>query len=340
MLLVVCVLKYVVATSLFSITDRPLAQISTGKPPFSELNERQISRALMQGKRPSKPTGTPNLDGFWNVVEGCWNPDPESRPSSHQLLDKLPLRKSPLTRCDSVTIPCLEWTLAPSSTSSSAAEDLSLGPIDSCLLKILDIDSESGQPWTIVKERLSHYGCPLVITEFVQNVIDGRNSESLPRDEPAPLPANPRVDHNNPAVAVVVDCSPPVLIQSRSDVEKLFSRARSLSKRGKEAEAIELCRKLVDLARGSPETFGTTVISNLGHFATELSNAGKASQAGECCHGLVELARNNPDKLGDLAIRTLTSYTMRLSLDGKENEIIQSRREVIELARNCPDRLR
>lgn len=63
----------------------------TEEPPFPELGDGAVINAVLEGRRPSRPTlcsGTP-LDSLWNLLQNCWEESPEMRPTAAQIVERL-----------------------------------------------------------------------------------------------------------------------------------------------------------------------------------------------------------------------------------------------------------
>ena len=65
----------------------------TGTPPFPQLRmDGAVINAVLNGSRPSRPTtctGTPSLDGLWNLLQDCWQEQPAARPTAAQIVERL-----------------------------------------------------------------------------------------------------------------------------------------------------------------------------------------------------------------------------------------------------------
>jgi hypothetical protein len=64
----------------------------TGKPPFPELHVGAVIQAVLEGRRPSRTTscsGTPSLDGLWNLLQDCWEEQPTRRPTAGEIVERL-----------------------------------------------------------------------------------------------------------------------------------------------------------------------------------------------------------------------------------------------------------
>ncbi|KAJ7913692.1 kinase-like domain-containing protein [Mycena leptocephala] len=68
-------------------------ELLTGTAPFPELyTDGAVIIAVLEGHRPSRLaacSGTPSLYGLWNLLENCWQQQPELRPTAAQILERL-----------------------------------------------------------------------------------------------------------------------------------------------------------------------------------------------------------------------------------------------------------
>ncbi|KAJ7779273.1 kinase-like domain-containing protein [Mycena metata] len=68
-------------------------EILTEKVPFyEEKNDMSAMLQVLDGKRPSRPVsciGTPQLDSLWDLLQNCWEDDPQKRPKASQIVDCL-----------------------------------------------------------------------------------------------------------------------------------------------------------------------------------------------------------------------------------------------------------
>ncbi|KAL0565486.1 Rho guanine nucleotide exchange factor, partial [Marasmius crinis-equi] len=81
-------------------------EVFTGQHPFPELpNEAAVALAVNQGRRPSRPTKSPELtDMMWHLMEACWHATPSSRPDVSQVVDRIVEMDSRKTIC-----PAPDW---------------------------------------------------------------------------------------------------------------------------------------------------------------------------------------------------------------------------------------
>jgi serine/threonine protein kinase len=68
-------------------------QMLTGSYPFPELpTDMAVALAVIAGLRPSRPpscSGSPSLDGLWNLLQKCWEDSPENRPVASEIVKHL-----------------------------------------------------------------------------------------------------------------------------------------------------------------------------------------------------------------------------------------------------------
>ncbi|KAH8091675.1 kinase-like domain-containing protein [Cristinia sonorae] len=65
-------------------------ELYTGQPPFPEFNDRQVSRKVVAGLRPSRPTlldGISISDNIWTLLQSCWSEKINTRPTSHVVVE-------------------------------------------------------------------------------------------------------------------------------------------------------------------------------------------------------------------------------------------------------------
>jgi hypothetical protein len=86
-----------------SVSDRCmlaniLAQTFTSKTPFSHIsNEFALSRRVILGERPHKPTDCENVgfnENLWDLLQQGWGPQPESRPPLSKFIEVLSMEVS------------------------------------------------------------------------------------------------------------------------------------------------------------------------------------------------------------------------------------------------------
>ena len=87
-----------------------IIQIHTGKQPFAEVPNRRVVAHVLQGNRPqAPPESREKFPDFWNIVEKCWDDEPQSRPDSKFLVEHLPLRESIFPEEEIATLPHFTW---------------------------------------------------------------------------------------------------------------------------------------------------------------------------------------------------------------------------------------
>ena len=66
-----------------------ILEVLSGKPPFPNYNGFIIVRKVVEGERPGRPQGREEVwftDDLWEVLEQCWSPQPERRPTIDTVL--------------------------------------------------------------------------------------------------------------------------------------------------------------------------------------------------------------------------------------------------------------
>ena len=66
-----------------------ILEVLSGKPPFPNYNGFIIVRKVVEGGRPGRPQGREEVwftDDLWEVLEQCWLPQPERRPTIDTVL--------------------------------------------------------------------------------------------------------------------------------------------------------------------------------------------------------------------------------------------------------------
>jgi len=70
----------------------------TGKAPFYGVVLTTVALGVLAGKRPPRPAHRDLTDDLWEMVERCWNEDPQHRPEISEVI--LCLRTTLALRCD------------------------------------------------------------------------------------------------------------------------------------------------------------------------------------------------------------------------------------------------
>jgi len=66
-----------------------ILEVLTGKPPFPNCNGMIVMRKVVEGERPGRPQGREEAwvtDDLWEMLEQCWLPQPERRPTIDAVL--------------------------------------------------------------------------------------------------------------------------------------------------------------------------------------------------------------------------------------------------------------
>jgi len=66
-----------------------LKQAFTGEVPFHPNNPAAAMLAILNEKRPARPTHPNFTDELWTLMKRCWNQDPYSRPEMSEVLETL-----------------------------------------------------------------------------------------------------------------------------------------------------------------------------------------------------------------------------------------------------------
>jgi len=64
-------------------------QVFTGAYPFSNLGSFATALAIVEGKRPQRPTHPSFTEELWALVQCCWDQDPRLRPEVSEVLNDL-----------------------------------------------------------------------------------------------------------------------------------------------------------------------------------------------------------------------------------------------------------
>ena len=69
-----------------------ILEVLSGKAPFSYYNGVIVIRKITEGERPGRPQGAEEVwftDDLWGMLEQCWSPQPERRPTIEAVLQCL-----------------------------------------------------------------------------------------------------------------------------------------------------------------------------------------------------------------------------------------------------------
>ena len=64
-------------------------QVFTGVVPFGSDSPVVAILAVVQGRRPPRPTHPTFTEDLWTLVQRCWDPDPHLRPNVSEVLNVL-----------------------------------------------------------------------------------------------------------------------------------------------------------------------------------------------------------------------------------------------------------
>ena len=66
-----------------------LTQTFAGEAPFYDYLPAAAASAILDGKRPTRPTHPSLTSKLWTLMERCWNQDPLLRPEMSEVLKTL-----------------------------------------------------------------------------------------------------------------------------------------------------------------------------------------------------------------------------------------------------------
>lgn len=152
------------------------SQLHTRQHPFPNIiMDHQVTSEVLRGSRPSKPAApTSALDRFWEVLEPCWDPDSQSRPSARSLASSLPLRIPELYPLTSADLHQVCWKASTSGSPSGGPPDshhIHRDPqhtVDLPLLNYLDLSTSHGKTLHEITQRLTALGCPVDVVQFIR----------------------------------------------------------------------------------------------------------------------------------------------------------------------------
>jgi len=67
-------------------------EVLTGQPPFPHYNDITVMRRVIDGERPMRPQGLESVwftDDLWGMLERCWSPQLNVRPTAEAILGHL-----------------------------------------------------------------------------------------------------------------------------------------------------------------------------------------------------------------------------------------------------------
>ena len=69
-----------------------ILEVLSGKPPFPNYGSLVVMKKITEGERPGRPQGREEIwftSNLWEILEQCWSPHPESRPTINTILQCL-----------------------------------------------------------------------------------------------------------------------------------------------------------------------------------------------------------------------------------------------------------
>lgn len=281
-------------------------QLYTQSAPFPNVkSDHQVIALVMRGTRPTSPQeaiDTPG--GFWQLIERCWVPEPESRPSAHSLLTLLPLRSAVLSSCQSDAIPHANWEAPTSVDVSPSDQTPNTDPIhvlDPCLLRILYIDTPFGISPREVPARIRSLGGPEEIIRFAQERLDIREGET----STTTLKADPPVeveDQTSTSIRTsgLIEPHGDPLAERMTSLETLAIQAYGL---GTYTEAIQQSRAAIELCQtlvcDEPDKFDADLAECQLVLVKSYSKLDRMENVVECSREAAEIWRPKADKNPD-----------------------------------------
>ena len=64
-------------------------EVLSGKVPFQGCTEFVVIQRVLEGGRPERPQGSRFTDDLWGMLERCWSPKPNDRPTVEDILENL-----------------------------------------------------------------------------------------------------------------------------------------------------------------------------------------------------------------------------------------------------------
>ena len=69
-----------------------ILEVLTGQAPFPSYNDSTVAMKILDGERPERPQGAEAVwftDDLWEMMRGCWSPQPKFRPTAEIILENL-----------------------------------------------------------------------------------------------------------------------------------------------------------------------------------------------------------------------------------------------------------
>ena len=66
-----------------------ILEVLSEQPPFARDKDFIVMRKVIEGQRPERPEGPWFTDGLWGILEQCWLPRPQDRPTVDVVLECL-----------------------------------------------------------------------------------------------------------------------------------------------------------------------------------------------------------------------------------------------------------
>ena len=61
-------------------------EVLGGQTPYASCTPHVVIQKILDGERPRRPQGASFTDGLWGMVELCWEPEPDDRPTLNAVL--------------------------------------------------------------------------------------------------------------------------------------------------------------------------------------------------------------------------------------------------------------
>ena len=148
-------------------------EVLTGRAPFPRHNDLTVTVRTVDGERPTRPTGPGAVwftDALWGMLEQCWSPQPNVRPTAEAILEHLE-RGS------------MAWNLlSPTADGSHAGDDDDFRLDDDDFPSDNDDDLQTG-------DFPSDDGDDLQTSDFPSDDDDNLQTGDFPSDDGDDLPA-------------------------------------------------------------------------------------------------------------------------------------------------------